>query len=66
MAALGRMAVREVECPECEAKAGDRCRGVRGRERSANHRERMAAAKAAAANPSGRDWDEGLTTGEES
>lgn len=45
---MSRSAVRAVECPACEASAGDRCRGARGRPREANHRERVQAAEIAA------------------
>jgi len=43
---LARSAVRKVGCPACGAEAQARCRGIRGREREANHRERVDAAVA--------------------
>jgi hypothetical protein len=58
-ATMSRQAARSVSCPECGAEPGERCQGVR-RERQANHQERVDAAKAAAANPSGRDWNAGV------
>jgi hypothetical protein len=61
-AAVSRTAARAVQCPACEAKPGERCRGVRGKPREANHRERVEAVEAQAAVDSrpARDWDEGL------
>jgi hypothetical protein len=44
---ISRTAARSVACPACAAEPGERCRGVRGREREANHRERVQAAEVA-------------------
>ena len=43
---ITRTQARGVECPACAARVGERCVGVRGRPREANHAERVQAAEA--------------------
>lgn len=63
MLEMTRTAVRAVQCPACEAPAGERCVRARGRPREANHGERVevAAAERKRAGSGGRDWDAGMT-----
>jgi len=55
-AAMSRTAARSVKCPACAAEPDERCRGVRGKPREANHRERVDAAEAAAQGERDRRW----------
>jgi hypothetical protein len=52
---VSRTEARTVDCPACGAKAGERCRGLRGRPRESNHAER---AEAAAAARTPERWEE--------
>lgn len=38
---LSRTEVRRVECPACQARAGEKCIGARGKRRERNHLERV-------------------------
>jgi len=41
VATISRTKVRTIPCPACTAKAGQKCRNSRGRERESNHLERV-------------------------
>jgi hypothetical protein len=60
METMTRTQVRAVSCPACAAGEGERCRGVRGRPREANHRERVDAAERASREEVGRGFNVGL------